>query len=248
VANTKVTDLPVASSLVASDVLYVVTDPAGTPASEQSTVTVLQTLLNASPTFTGTPAAPTAAVGTNTTQVATTAFVNTAFLRNASVTSVATAYATDTYLAGSSIVIPAGIWTAKSVYRCVFDMVKTAAGTQAFTINVRLGTLGTTGDTSIVSTAFGNGTAAVDTGQFEVTVIFRTVGSGSSAVVQAISTCTHSLAVTGLTNTGAAGFGLIKATSSGFDSTTQTTIGISINGGTSFSGTNTQVQATLQLG
>jgi hypothetical protein len=29
----------------------------------------------ASPTFTGTPAAPTAAVGTNTTQVATTAFV-----------------------------------------------------------------------------------------------------------------------------------------------------------------------------
>ena len=32
----------------------------------------------ASPTFTGTPAAPTAAAGTNTTQIATTAFVNTA--------------------------------------------------------------------------------------------------------------------------------------------------------------------------
>ena len=34
------------------------------------------TVLSASPTFTGTPAAPTAAVGTNTTQLATTAFVN----------------------------------------------------------------------------------------------------------------------------------------------------------------------------
>jgi hypothetical protein len=32
----------------------------------------------ASPTFTGTPAAPTAAAGTNSTQLATTAFVNTA--------------------------------------------------------------------------------------------------------------------------------------------------------------------------
>jgi len=36
----------------------------------------------ASPTFTGTPAAPTAAVGTNTTQVATTAFVQTQIEKN----------------------------------------------------------------------------------------------------------------------------------------------------------------------
>jgi hypothetical protein len=34
--------------------------------------------LSASPTFTGTPAAPTAAAGTNTTQIATTAFVTAA--------------------------------------------------------------------------------------------------------------------------------------------------------------------------
>ena len=37
----------------------------------------------ASPTFTGTPAAPTAAVNTNTTQVATTAFVNAEILADA---------------------------------------------------------------------------------------------------------------------------------------------------------------------
>jgi hypothetical protein len=49
----------------------------------QSQVTNLTTDLStkaplASPTFTGTPAAPTATAGTNTTQVATTAFVSTA--------------------------------------------------------------------------------------------------------------------------------------------------------------------------
>ena len=48
-----------------------------------SNIDNLQTTLNAkaalaSPTFTGTPKAPTAAAGTNTTQIATTAFVQTA--------------------------------------------------------------------------------------------------------------------------------------------------------------------------
>lgn len=45
----------------------------------------------ASPTFTGTPAAPTAAQGTNTTQIATTAFVNTEIASDAVLLSVATA-------------------------------------------------------------------------------------------------------------------------------------------------------------
>src|SRR5262245_13142095 len=56
-------------------------------------------------------------------------------LTNASVTSVAAGYSSDTYLAGSSITIPtAGDWTAKEQYSCVFDMTKTGAGTAQFTI------------------------------------------------------------------------------------------------------------------
>ena len=49
--------------------------------------------LIASPTFTGTPAAPTASAGTNTTQLATTAFVNTSFAPLASPTFTGTAIA-----------------------------------------------------------------------------------------------------------------------------------------------------------
>jgi hypothetical protein len=169
-------------------------------------------------------------------------------LINASTSSVSTGYAADTYLAGSSIVIPAGVWTAKTTYRCVFDMVKTAAGTGAFTVNVRMGTLGTTSDASVLSLAFAAGTAVADTGRFEVLVNFRTVGSSTSAVVQGSISCSHALAATGLISTGASGFGFVTGTSAGFASTTQTTIGISVNGGTSFSGTNTQVQTKLELG
>ena len=126
-----------------------------------------------------------------------------------------------------------------------FDVVKTAAGTAAFTAIIRMGTLGTTGDAAILTLAFATGTAVADTGRFEVVATFRTVGTGTSAVVQGFIACDHHLAATGLTTTGAAGDALILGTSAGFDSTTQTIIGISINGGTSFSGTNTQVQAEL---
>jgi hypothetical protein len=102
------------------------------------------------------------------------------------------------------------------------------------------------GDTSIASFAFAVGTAAIDSGIFTVTAHFRTVGNGTSAVVVGIASCSHALAATGLISTGASGFGQILTTSSGFDSTIAgTTIGLSVNGGASFSGTNTLVQASL---
>lgn len=75
-----------------------------------SNIDNLQTTLNAkaalaSPTFTGTPKAPTATAGTNTTQIATTAFVTTAVANKTSVASATKAtqdgsgnVITDTYL------------------------------------------------------------------------------------------------------------------------------------------------------
>lgn len=162
-------------------------------------------------------------------------------------TSQATGFASDTYLAGSSIVIDtAGAWVAKAIYTCTFDMTKTAAGTAAFTITIRMGTLGTTGDASIAAPAFAVGTAAADTGIFTVTAVFRTVGSGTAAVLGYTVECSHHLAATGLITTGASGTGILTNASSGFASTTQTTIGISVNGGSSFSGTNNVVTASLQ--
>jgi hypothetical protein len=167
-------------------------------------------------------------------------------LTNGSTAAVSGAYASDTYLAGSSITIPtAGDWSVSQSYYCMFDMVKTGAGTAQFTITIRMGTLGTTGDASVLALAFAVGTGVIDTGVFEVWAGFRTVGSGTSAVLQGMTRCTHHLAATGLITTGASGTGIILGTSSGFNSTTQTIIGLSVNGGGSFSGTNTIVQAQL---
>lgn len=168
--------------------------------------------------------------------------------RNSSVSTVSAGFAADTYLAGSAVTVPAGAFKVGSIYSCGFDMVKTGAGTAAFTITLRMGTLGTTGDGSIVTFAYAVGTAVPDTGWFDVFVSFRTVGSGTSAVVVGASSCSHHLAATGLITTGASGYGLINnQVSGGFNSTTQTIIGISVNGGASFSGTNTIVQSFVLL-
>jgi hypothetical protein len=166
---------------------------------------------------------------------------------NASTAQVAGGYSSDTYLAGSSIAIPTGGYVALARYVAMFDMVKTAAGTAQFTITLRIGTAGTTADAAICAFAFGAGTAAVDSGIFRVEAHFRTVGATTTAVVAGVASCSHALAVTGLTNTGASGFGQILTVSSGFDSTIASTIiGLSVNGGASFSGTNSIVQAELR--
>lgn len=165
-------------------------------------------------------------------------------LSNSSTVAVAAAYAADTYLAGSAITIPvAGGWRVSTQVHWLFDMVKTAAGTATFIAQVRMGTLGTTGDASVLTLTFAAGTAAIDTGIFDLCVTFRTVGSGTAAVIQGVISCAHHLAATGLVSTGASGMGIILGTSAGFNSTTQTIIGLSINGGASFSGTNTLVRA-----
>jgi hypothetical protein len=158
------------------------------------------------------------------------------------VASVSAAYAADTYLAGSAITIPAaGSWRVGTILKWQFDMTKTAAGAATPILTVRMGTLGTTGDAAIATLTWAAGTAAVDTGTFDITAIFRTIGAGTAAVLQVMGRCTHHLAATGLVSTGASGTGIILATSAGFNSTTQTIIGLSFNGGASFAGTSTYV-------
>jgi len=167
-------------------------------------------------------------------------------IKASSIAAVSASFATDIYLVGSGLTVPkAGMWKAQTQYYCVFDMTKTGAGTGAFTVNVRMGTLGTTGDASVLSLAFAVGTAVIDAGTFELFVNFRTVGAGTSAVVSGLLRCTHHLAATGLITTGASGTGIVLGTGAGFNSSTQTKIGISVNGGASFSGTNTIVQSAL---
>lgn len=172
---------------------------------------------------------------------------NKMFLNNFS-TANQTGFASDTLLAGSDIAFPAGrIAAAGAVYRLVFDMVKTGAGTATPVISIRFGTNGSTADTARLTFTFAAGTAAIDTGLFEILAHFRTVGAGTSAVLVGNARLTHHLAATGLTTTGAAGNAIILNTSGGFDSTVANSkISASFNGGASFSGTNTIVQSELR--
>src|SRR5258706_4626752 len=95
---------------------------------------------------------------------------------NASTTTVSAGYAADTYLAGSSLSIPTGLVRVGSIYHCIFDMVKTGAGTATPIITLRFGTAGTTGDTARLTFTFAVGTGVIDTGIFEIWAHFRVSG------------------------------------------------------------------------
>jgi hypothetical protein len=102
----------------------------------------------ASPTFTGTPQAPTPPAGDNSTKIATTAFANANFIKNyfsdatpkTPVTSIATEEYRGTYF------IPAGTLLTSQVLKMVFKAVKTGvSGTM--TLRVRVGTTSTWSNT-----------------------------------------------------------------------------------------------------
>jgi hypothetical protein len=151
-----------------------------------------------------------------------------------------TGFAADQYLTGSTITVNAGDFAVGTTYHCSFDMAKTNAGTAGIVISIRVGTAGTTSDTAVQTITFGAQTAAVDTGTFDVYVNFRAVGV--SATVSSVGRLTHSSGgATGLITT--PGATISNSTSSTFSSTSATKIGISFNGGASFSGTSNIVQA-----
>lgn len=155
-----------------------------------------------------------------------------------------TGFASDTYLLGVTLV-PARL-QAGSVYHARFDLSKTAAGTAVAAINLRLGTAGTTADTSRILFTFPSaGTAATDDAWVEIQANFVSVGSGTSAVIRATCTLLRRNTTTGFLSTSATTVTHIRVNSSGFDSTAVTKMGISINGGASASWTLNTGQAEL---
>jgi hypothetical protein len=154
-----------------------------------------------------------------------------------------TPVSSDTYLTGSSIAVPAGLQVG-SIYRCMFYVTKTAAGVAAPVVSVRFGTNGTTADTAVCTLTFPAQSGAIDTGMFEIEAIFRTVGSGTSAVLVAVGKISHALASTGFSTSNN---GLTLNASSGFNSTTAASIiGVSANGGASAVWSVTAVRAELR--
>jgi hypothetical protein len=151
----------------------------------------------------------------------------------------------DTYIPGSMITIPAGDVAVGTVYHALLVISKTGAGTASGPLIMRMGTAGSTSDTTAVSNSMGTaGTAAIDVGTIELYAKFIAVGA--SAQVLGIILQQHNNTSAGLWNTGTlnsvTGTG---TTGSTFNSTTATKIGLSYSAGTSGSHTITVVKAEL---
>lgn len=154
----------------------------------------------------------------------------------------------DTQLAGSSIKFALGRAPRAGIgYHVRFDMVKTAACTSTPIAIVRFGTAGTVADTARLTFTFSAGTAAVDSGVFELHAHWRTVGTAS--VMVGVMTLNHALAATGLTSGGTGGMEQKSVVSGAFDSTVANSfISVSFNGGTTganFVGTCSLVQSEV---
>jgi len=151
---------------------------------------------------------------------------------------------TATYLTGSDVLIPTGRLQAKSMYRLKFDIHKTAlSGTANVIVTIKIGTAGTVADTTRATVTFGVQTAVADEGAIDINVVFRTVGSGTSAVIQVLGMLDHRLAASGLTNVNTS---IQKVTSSGFDSTVAgSRIGCAVDIGSGTTANINLVQAEL---
>lgn len=165
--------------------------------------------------------------------------------RNFSASTVSAGYATDTLLAGSELWF-GRLVTAGARYHLIFDMTKTAAGVATPILKIRYGLTGTAADTAILTFTFTAGSAAADTGTFEVWLTFRTTGYGTSAVVSGIAQLRHNLAATGLTTGGTGGSQTLTAVSDGFESAAfDSWLSASFDGGANFSGTCVLVESFM---
>lgn len=155
-------------------------------------------------------------------------------------TSQQTGFAADTYLTGSNITIPSFGMQVGQLYQWVVGVEKTAAGTGAITMTVRIGTNATTADTSraaLVQTVAQTATASVTT--MRVYAFVRTV-SASGVIIGQLDVGGNSGTTTGWGD----GDRIVSST---FDNTALAGqfIGLSLNGNTSASYTIDLVKGWL---
>lgn len=160
------------------------------------------------------------------------------FLNNYSTASQSITAATRTYITGSNLSFTAGLLRAGTILRWRFNITKTAAGTATSTYDICFGTAGTTSDTARVSFTKPAGTAVVDEGWVEIQAVVRTATSTGTVVGE--FTLRHNLSSTGhatIPNV------CVTTTSSTFDLTAATNVGVCITSGASDAITIQQVTA-----
>jgi hypothetical protein len=148
------------------------------------------------------------------------------FLNNWSTAAQSPTAATRTYITGSKITLPAGKIAVGTKFHWTFDVTKTAAGTDVSTIDIAVGTAGTTSDTARVSFAKPAGTAAVDCGRFVIDAVVR--ATGGSCVIAGHMNMTHNGDAIGLATVPIVD---VTTVSSSFSVTTATSIGLCITTG-----------------
>jgi len=169
-------------------------------------------------------------------------------VNNASLTSQGPGFAASTYLAGSSCAIPNGKLKAGTKYRCRMSVTKTAAGVATPSIAILIGTNGSALDTQRASVTFPAQTAVTDNGLIEVFATFRSVGSGTSAVLVMVGAMMHDKAFGSTASTGLSVLAcpVVNSVGSGFDSTVNGSfIGLVLNAGASAAWTIQMVEAEL---
>ncbi len=147
-----------------------------------------------------------------------------------------------TVVTGSKITIPTGKIKVGSKYRVTMYVSKTGAATAAPVVHVRVGTLGTTGDSARHTfNTFPAQTAVIDEGVIEVECTFTV--AGTVAVMKSFARLTHRLAATGFSTANAP---VVTGTSAAFDATVAALImSVSIDPGASSVWTVTAVSAEL---
>jgi hypothetical protein len=113
--------------------------------------------------------------------------------KNQSTASQSPAAAATTYLTSSNIAIPPSGLRVGTTFYWRLVCTKTAAGTLANSILVKLGTAGTTSDATILTFTLPAGTGAIDTGIFDIFVTIRGP-LGASCIAQGHLTGSHKLA------------------------------------------------------
>lgn len=241
-ATTDVVAAPAASTQRTTNFLSV----RNTDATVSQTITIQHTDgTNVEPIFVGTIAAGESVVMDRTgvfTSYANTGVVKssaqTGWLFNSNTANV-TGFAADTYVAGSSILIPTQNFKTGTGYRCRISITKTAAGVAGLTATLRVGATASTSDSSYFALSLSAQTAATDTTL--LTYDFMTRSTGASAALVA-----HLSSISQPTT----GFSSLLKGANGTNTGDITAwpgkyIGVSLNGGASASFTVNMVQAEI---
>jgi hypothetical protein len=165
------------------------------------------------------------------------------FSRNDATASQGAGFATDTYVTNSGLLIPSFGMKAGQLYRWWISLSKTAAGTTAAAVTVRIGTGQATSDTARLTLT--QGVAQAANAVSALLIVFVGVRNvGASGVIAGGFGFTQSYGTTA----GTQGFGNgADGVSSTFDNSALAGnyVGLSINGGTSAAWTISHVAAEL---